>query len=301
MDRSVSSTHPDRERQVIQPLGLERVEDLRHQPAAGEPAGVRPVVDARHDQAEQRPSSARTAGLRAWPCCCPSAGRTARWRRAGRRSGAEAPTVKPAPPRIGMPPKNSHATRTGGESRDPGHGVDDDHAAGAVELGARRPELPHPHHVEQDVQHAAVQPAGAEDRPPPAVLEYRHAAARAEQEQARRARRQEREDAVHPDAAARQSSIATYRPDDPHMISGTNPRSLPRRRSSGAESPEARVPPPAVVAGLVVHAHQAARTTCTPPTARLSSEHEPSPLGLHFFRAPPARGVDCRYRPGTRR
>ena len=54
------------------------------------------------------------------------------------------------------------------EAGDAGNGVDDDHPAGAIEIGDRRAQLADPQHVEEDVQDAAVQPARGEQRPPAA-------------------------------------------------------------------------------------------------------------------------------------
>ena len=47
----------------------------------------------------------------------------------------------------------------------------------------RRPEIAHPHHVEQDVEEVSVKPARAQHRPPAAEAEHRNRAARAEEQE----------------------------------------------------------------------------------------------------------------------
>ena len=72
-----------------------------------------------------------------------------------------------------------------------GDGVDDHHAPGTVEIRHGRRQLPHPQHVEEDVQQAAVEPAGREDRPPAPGDEYGQRAALAEPDQRLQVRRQD--------------------------------------------------------------------------------------------------------------
>ena len=142
-------------------------------------------------------------------------------------------------------------------------GVDDHHARRAVHVPDRRAEVAHPHHVEEDVQRAAVQPARAEQRPPAPMTEDRRA------RRTRPARYADgrfgprmREDDSAEEVAARhhgQQQRTAYR----------SPRS--RRRSGGREAevvaeppqhrsepPETRIPAPARVALVVVHPDQRA-------------------------------------------
>ena len=90
--------------------------------------------------------------------------------------------MKLLPRRKRKPRQERARERAQREAGDGAGRVDDHHPPGPVQLGGRGRELPQRHHVEEDVQQAAVQPAGAEDRPPAAELEDRHGAARAEQE-----------------------------------------------------------------------------------------------------------------------
>ena len=91
------------------------------------------------------------------------------------------------------------------------------------------------HHVEDDVEQAAVQPHGAQERPPGAITEHRNGAARPEQDQGAAGRGQEidrRRPSSPPDEKHRQQE--DQRRTAP-MTSGTKPRSLPNWRMSGAK------------------------------------------------------------------
>ena len=101
---------------------------------------------------------------------------------------ADAPTVKRAPPAGAAEAGNIGAgKRAEREAGDAAGRVDDDHPARTVEIRGDGRELPHRHHVEQDVQHAGVQPRRAEHGPPSAEPEDGDRAALAEEEERARA------------------------------------------------------------------------------------------------------------------
>src|SRR5437899_3056914 len=69
------------------------------------------------------------------------------------------------------------------ESAESGDRIDNDGPRGPDDVGHRGTEIAHPHHVEQNVEKAAVKPARAEERPPVAEHIDGNRAAHAEQEE----------------------------------------------------------------------------------------------------------------------
>ena len=67
--------------------------------------------------------------------------------------------------------------------------------------------MPHPHHVEYDVEQVAVEPAGAQKRPPPVISEDRDGPARTQHEETAEARGQDG-NAAHANACARRLADA---------------------------------------------------------------------------------------------
>ena len=75
-DSSDSRRQTSGDEHVVAALGLQGVEDLRGQPAAGEPAEVGPVVDAGHDEAEEQHRQREALRLLADDASCRRAGRS---------------------------------------------------------------------------------------------------------------------------------------------------------------------------------------------------------------------------------
>ena len=120
---------------------------------------------------------------------------------------------------------------------DAGDDIDDHRPRRADHFGGRGTEIADPHHVEDDVQQAAVQPRGAQHRPPLPEPEHRNGAARAEQQQRRTARRRECYDAAahqldssRPDASSVRTIENRRRADDQRRRT----ESAPSCRSTGA-------------------------------------------------------------------
>ena len=82
------------------------------------------------------------------------------------------------------------------EARRAGEAEDDERARRTVDLDHGGPEVPDPHQVEEDVEQAAVEVDGGEDRPPPALVP-RHSARHAELVERAHPGREEREHAAH--------------------------------------------------------------------------------------------------------
>jgi len=136
--------------------------------------------------------------------------------------------------------------------------IDDHHPARPIELGDDRRQLPDPQQVEENVQQAGVEPARAEDGPPPGVAKHGHGSAGPKEEDGVVGWGHEPHDAApHHQATRRQQgqgikdhAEAGHERDKPEIVA-----EAPEGRG---KAPEARVPPAAVVAGFVVDADQVA-------------------------------------------
>src|SRR4029453_944230 len=107
---------------------------------------------------------------------------------------------------------------------------------------------------------AAVEPARAEHRPPSVVPEDGLAATRPEEELRLDARGQNSEEAAHPDTAAGEHELEAEEDDAGADHEWDEAEVAPERTQRRSEAPHPRVPPPAVVAGIVVDsAEHAAR------------------------------------------
>ena len=163
--------------------------------------------------------------------------------------------------------------RTERKAADRSGGVDDHHPPWTVHLGRGRGELPHPHQVEQDVQRAAVQPAGAEHRPPTPQAEDRQGPAGAEEKQGGRGWCHERHRSAHAHRAARKDERQPVQDDARADDERHEAQVAPQQTQGGAEAPQAGVAAPAVVAGGVVGAHQHAAGAAEQGTCSLACEH----------------------------
>ena len=168
--------------------------------------------------------------------------------------------------------------------------------AGPMISAIAGPDLPDPHHVEHDVQQLAVQPAS---RSAPST------SGRSRTRERRRSRRTGAAPAVLGDRHRHEpppapisppdiSSVSTYSVTQAPMTSGTNPKSAPSWRSTGAEAPEPGIRAAAHVALVVAHADERpaatdrrpnrwfcaeTRTSCTRESVSSSS---PSAFGRMF-------------------
>ena len=162
----------------------------------------------------------------------------------------------------------------------PAIGIDDDHPPRTINIGRRRSELTDPEHVEEDVEHATVQPRGAEDRPPSSETEDRLRAGRAEHELDDRVGRQHRQRVPGPHDVAAEGHRARKADD---VEGGTavydqrhESQVVAKRPQHRPEAPESRIAPPAVVAGLVIHADERSARGADHRSGRLPFEHQAS-------------------------
>ncbi len=147
------------------------------------------------------------------------------------------------PPRSG-PGRNGRKYPTLEVSRKPRHrrdDVDDDRARSAVEVGHGRRHLTDPHHVEDDVEDAAVEPPSGKHRPPPADIEDRNGpAARRERTGSRRLGERNESSPPAPMSSGSSASEARKRAPQVHRTRGTKPRSLAQAAQQWRESEQAR-------------------------------------------------------------
>ena len=261
---------------MIDPLGFQRVEQHRHQIASRETAGVREVVDARHHHAHHTQDDGIPDGFTANEMASGSpavvyerAEKTEdRRRRAKRVAGAAEQRQRR---HVGT---GERAQQKSARAR---HRENNHHAARAVHIGHHGPEVADPHHVEHNVQQAAMQPARAEDRPPSAGEKDRHGAAGAEQDDARGTGHQKRESAADDDQIAsrhqqlddvQRAAHPDHELDEPEIVAET-----PEQRR---KAPQPRIPAPAVEASVVAHADQrsARRADDRPGCLTLEERHK---------------------------
>ena len=199
-----------------------------------------------------------------------------------------------APRRIGSgrPRQVAAGDRAEQESANAGDRVDDHRAARAVHLRRGGAELPHPQHIEQDVEEAPVQPGRADDGPPAPVDEHGDGAAGAQQEQALHARRQQREEALHADAPAREQQRRDVQGRAAPHDQRDEPEVAAEPAQERSKAPQTGIAAAAGQASLVTHAHQGPARGADDRTAGLACEHQGSALcaaantGLDYM--PPA-------------
>ena len=217
---------------------------------------MRPVVDARHEEAEgqagQDPAPGRLPQVRTAAAMAVVQHRP--HEAEDRRGGADGQggAVQEAREE-GQERSRGRAGREADHARSD---VDDDGAARAVEVRHRGTEVTHPHHVEHDVQHAAVQPGRAQGGPPAPKPEHGDGATGAEEEQARSAGRQEREEAAAADAGGIGGEGGQVeRPAGPHHEGHEGIVEL-QAAHEGGQAEQARPPAAAPEALRVVDAHE---------------------------------------------
>ena len=240
---------------MLDPLGPQRIEQLRREISSDEPAAMSEVVHTRHQQAEheeRRGIPDRLAPHQAAPAAAAvvhESSQQAEHRRRGphREAGS-------AQERQGRHRHVGHRAQQ--ETADARDRVDDHHPRRAVDVRGRRPELPDPHHVEQDVQGSRVQPRRAHDGPPAAVAEHRHRTARPEQEQGPRVRREQREQPVHANRRAGGDERQRVEPRRAPHDERDKPQVVAEPPEQRRESPQPGIPPAAVETALVVDADQ---------------------------------------------
>ena len=218
---------------------------------------MRPVVDTGHDEAEEQHRDREALGLladvRAAAAAAVVEERPDQAEDGGRGADGDAGALQER-----RQEGHDAGETAGGESADACDGVHDHRPPRAVEPRRGRGEVAHPQHVEQDVQHAAVEPARAQQRPPVAVAEHGAGAAGAEAEQALEARREEGQepgvaDALGVRGEAREVERAAgprHQHREAHVVADV----AQERR----EAPHSRVAAPAAQALRVVHADERA-------------------------------------------
>jgi hypothetical protein len=180
--------------------------------------------------------------------------------------------VNPAPRRknIAEHGTGDRAERESGDTRD---SVDDYRPRRANHVGRRRAQLPHPHHVEQDVENAAVQPSGAQHGPPAIEVKDGNGARRAEAQQRHAVRREKRHHPAHLDPTARSEQRQRVE-DDADAGDGFRESEIGAEPAQhGREPPQPRVPAPAAVTALVVDADQVSAGGTDDRSGALTIEH----------------------------